>query len=51
MISSTFRSVSTLLTPVGRPNRPDSAGNGGLFRGSGRLPSMELNRAVSSPAM
>src|ERR1700751_3669212 len=41
-ISSTDSSVSTLLTAVGLPNRPDCAGNGGLFRGSARLPSSEL---------
>ena len=49
--SSTFTSVSTLLMPVGRPKRPRSTGNGGLFRGSPRLPSIELNSAVSSPQM
>src|SRR3984957_9057852 len=49
--SSTESSVSTLLTAVGLPNRPDWAGNGGLFRGSARLPSSELMSAVSSPAM
>src|SRR5262249_47701354 len=50
-ISSTHSSVSTLLIAVGLPNRPDCAGNGGLLRGSARLPSMELTRAVSSPAI
>ncbi len=50
-ISSTDSSVSTLLTAVGLPNRPDCAGNGGLLRGSARLPSIELMSAVSSPAM
>ncbi len=50
-ISSTQSRVSTLLIAVGLPNRPDCAGKGGLFRGSARLPSIELIRAVSSPAM
>src|SRR6185437_3629925 len=50
-ISRTQSSVSTLLMAVGFPNRPDCAGNGGLLRGSARLPSIELHSAVSSPAM
>jgi len=50
-MSSTLTSVSTLLTTVGLPKRPDSTGNGGLFRGSPRKPSIELNSAVSSPQM
>ena len=49
--ASTLTSVSTLLTTVGLPNRPTSTGNGGLLRGSPRLPSIELNSAVSSPQM
>ena len=49
--SSTFTSVSTLLIPVGLPNTPRSTGNGGLFRGSPRFPSIELNSEVSSPQM
>ena len=49
--SSTFTSVSTLLIPVGLPNSPRSTGNGGLLRGSPRLPSIELNSEVSSPQM
>ena len=44
-------SVSTLLMTVGLPNRPAWTGNGGLLRGSPRLPSIELKRAVSSPQM
>ncbi len=48
-IGRTLTSVSTLLATVGLPNRPFSTGNGGLERGSPRRPSMELNRAVSSP--
>jgi len=50
-ISGTHSSVSTLLIAVGLLNRPTCAGNGGLLRGSARLPSMELISAVSSPAM
>ena len=49
--SSTFTSVSTLLIPVGLPKTPRSTGNGGLLRGSPRLPSIELNSEVSSPQM
>ena len=44
-------SVSTLLTTVGLPNSPISTGNGGLLRGSPRLPSIDSKRAVSSPQM
>ena len=50
-ITGTLWSVSTLLTTVGRPNRPTSVGNGGFDRGSPRYPSSELNSAVSSPQM
>ena len=50
-IASTLTSVSTLLTAVGLPNSPTSTGNGGLFRGSPRLPSIDSNSAVSSPQM
>ncbi len=50
-IGSTFTSVSTLFTTVGRPNRPTSTGNGGFERGSPRKPSIELKIAVSSPQM
>ena len=50
-IGRTLTSVSTLFSTVGLPNRPFSTGNGGLERGSPRYPSMELNRAVSSPQM
>ncbi len=50
-IASTLTSVSTLLTTVGRPNRPASTGNGGLLRGSPRKPSIEPKIAVSSPQM
>ena len=47
----TFASVSTLLTTVGLPNSPTSTGNGGLLRGSPRLPSIDSKSAVSSPQM
>ncbi len=50
-IDSTLASVSTLLTTVGLPNRPETVGKGGFERGSPRLPSIELNSAVSSPQM
>ena len=50
-IGSTLISVSTLLIAVGLPNTPCVTGNGGLFLGSPRLPSIELNSAVSSPQM
>ena len=50
-MGSTLRRVSTLLIAVGLPKTPCVTGNGGLFRGSPRLPSIELNRAVSSPQM
>ncbi len=43
--------VSTLFTIVGCPNAPMTAGNGGLSRGSPRLPSSDLSIAVSSPQM
>src|SRR5215210_2264844 len=47
----TALSVSTLLIVVGSPNRPATAGNGGLMRGLPRLPSIEFIIAVSSPQM
>ena len=50
-MNGTFISVSTLLTIVGLPNRPLTAGNGGLSRGWPRRPSSELSSAVSSPQM
>ena len=49
MICGMLANVSTLLMIVGCPNRPLFAGNGGLFFGSPRLPSMEVISAVSSP--
>ncbi len=36
--------VSTLLTVVGQPNRPTSAGNGGFRRG---LPALPSNDSIS----
>ena len=42
---------STLFTFVGLAYTPATAGNGGLFRGSPRLPSSESSSAVSSPQM
>jgi len=50
-IGTTAASVSTLLTMVGRPKRPLTAGNGGLIRGQARLPSIASSRPVSSPQM
>ena len=47
----TLASVSTLLTTVGLPKRPACTGNGGLLRGSPRLPSIDSKSAVSSPQM
>src|SRR3954468_15676642 len=47
----TAASVSTLLIVVGCPNRPATAGNGGLIRGLPRRPSSEFMSAVSSPQM
>jgi len=41
MIAGIFARVSTLLTQVGLFHSPDSAGNGGLFVGSPRLPSID----------
>ena len=48
-ITGILAKVSTLLTIVGFPNNPDSAGNGGLTTGSPRLPSIDEINAVSSP--
>ena len=50
-MSRTQNSVSTLLISVGRPNRPTWLGNGGLWRGSPRLPSIDSSIADSSPQM
>ena len=43
--------VSTLVTVVGQPNTPTSAGNGGFSLGFPCLPSRDSMRAVSSPQM
>ena len=43
--------VSTLVTVVGQPKTPTSAGKGGLRRGLPCLPSSDSMRAVSSPQM
>jgi len=51
MMCGTAARVSTLLIVVGMPNRPATAGNGGLMRGLPRLPSSEFIIAVSSPQM
>jgi hypothetical protein len=47
----TLQMVSTLLTTVGLPQRPDTAGNGGFDRGFPRFPSSAFRSAVSSPQM
>ncbi|KYN19836.1 hypothetical protein ALC57_07882 [Trachymyrmex cornetzi] len=41
--------VSTLVTVVGHPNTPTSAGNGGFSLGFPCFPSIDSMRAVSSP--
>merc|ERR1712106_730552 len=43
--------VSTLVTVVGQPKTPTSAGNGGFRRGLPCLPSRDSIKAVSSPQM
>ena len=43
--------VSTLLTIVGHPYKPISAGNGGFNLGWPFLPSILSSNAVSSPQM
>ncbi len=48
-ISGTTAIVSTLLTVVGQPYRPQAAGNGGFRRGWPFLPSSDSRSAVSSP--
>ena len=50
-IHGTAASVWTLLTTVGIPCRPRSAGYGGRCSGWPRLPSRALSRTVSSPSM
>ena len=51
MIWGRLARVSTLLTTVGPPNRPTTAGKGGLIRGWPRLPSRDSSMPVSSPQM
>lgn len=41
--------VSTLVTVVGQPNKPTSAGKGGLSLGLPCLPSIDSIKLVSSP--
>ncbi|MCX5790054.1 MAG: hypothetical protein NTX64_16350, partial [Elusimicrobia bacterium] len=43
--------VSILLTTVGQPNRPETVGKGGGWRGQAFLPSIVSRSAVSSPEM
>ena len=50
-IIGTAQSVSTLLTAVGSPKRPLSAGIGGLARTSPRRPSRLSSIEDSSPQM
>ena len=52
-ITGTKKKVSTLLMTVGFGPQPaaDLAGNGGLLRGSARLPSIASSSALSSPQM
>ena len=47
----TAATVSTLLTMVGWPRKPLTAGNGGLMLGCPLRPVTELIRPVSSPQM
>ena len=48
-ISGATATVSTLVTVVGHPKTPTSAGNGGFNRGFPCLPSRLSISAVSSP--
>ena len=50
-IKGTFENVSTLLMTVGLFHSPCWTGNGGLLRGSARLPSIASSNALSSPQM
>jgi hypothetical protein len=49
IIGTTAANVSTLLTTVGQPYKPFTAGKGGFILGSPRLPSRLSSNAVSSP--
>ena len=51
MITGTCDIVSTLLTVVGQPHSPETAGNGGRLRGWPFLPSIDSIMPVSSPQM
>ena len=51
MMCGTLQRVSTLLTTVGAPKAPTTAGNGGFTRGWPRLPSSDSSIPVSSPQM
>ena len=51
MIGTNAAMVSTLLTTVGQPHNPLTAGKGGFIRGLPRLPSNDSSNAVSSPQM
>ena len=51
MIAGTCEIVSTLLTVVGQPQSPYTAGNGGRLRGWPFLPSADSIMPVSSPQM
>merc|ERR1719268_521329 len=48
-MSGATATVSTLVTVVGQPNTPTSAGNGGFSLGFPCFPSRDSMRAVSSP--
>src|SRR3984957_1890016 len=50
-ICGTLANVSTLFNAVGLLKTPCATGNGGLLRGSARLPSMASINALSSPQM
>src|SRR5262245_6100118 len=50
-ICGTLINVSTLLMTVGFCHSPTTPGNGGLFRGSARWPSIASISALSSPQM
>ena len=49
MMSGTVAKVMTLLMTVGWPNKPATAGSGGLALTTPRLPSKLSSMAVSSP--
>ncbi len=48
-ITGTVARLMTLLTTVGQPRKPSSAGSGGFARTTPRLPSSEFSNDVSSP--